>query len=109
MRDFVLMEEDGESRKLRILMTVEGTKTNPEELVLQLREFSSFDLLYETEVTRHLWLLDSCPNQENPHFMEGSSCAENENRPGSDVVQGSDSKQITPASKFRKAVLICCH
>ena len=86
-RDFVLMEEEGESRKLRILMTVEGTKQDPEQLVLQLREFPSFELLYEMDVTRHLWLLDCCPNQETPHFMEGSSSAENENKPGSDVVQ----------------------
>ena len=87
VRDFVLMEEEGEGRKLRLLMTVEGTKMDPNQLVLQLREFPSFDLLYELDVTRHLWLLHCCPNQETPHFMEGSSNAENENKPGSDVVQ----------------------
>ena len=85
--DFVLMEDDRVSRKLRILMRVEGTKKDPAQHVLQLREFPSFELLYELDVTRHLWLLQCCPNQETPHFLEGSSNAENENKPGSDVVQ----------------------
>lgn len=77
------MEDEGDSQRLRLLIAVRDESGHQ----MQMREYPSFDLLYQLEVSSFLRLLDCSPNQEIPLMLEGSASAENENRPGRDVVQ----------------------
>ncbi|XP_040565262.1 kinetochore-associated protein 1 [Lepeophtheirus salmonis] len=65
LNNIVLLEESSEEAELKIIMITRRE-------TLQIREFPSFELMYELEVHSVCHLIESHSNQETPFFLEGS-------------------------------------
>ncbi len=66
--DFVLLEDEADP----ILKLIMVTEKSAGEFFLQIREFPTFNTLYELKVSKYCKLLDTSLNQESPMFVEGS-------------------------------------
>ena len=73
--EFILMEDDGDAQ-LNLLMVIERQNEKHQKLTdtyLQIREYPSFQLVYELKVNRFCIPLNCSIGQESPLIIEGSS------------------------------------
>ncbi len=81
MLDLILIEDTGDRQKMNMLMTV--ASDNGSSTLLQMREFPSFSLLYETEVDAAFCRpIDCGVSHETPKFVEGTRGAQDDDDGG---------------------------